>query len=80
MFDCRIGQRYGTARASLNATDGSHGIELLKSEPFVDPATGRKGTYTHKHYHIDGYLILLDLINNSGGFQRGLRNSYPDLP
>lgn len=50
------GSRYAVPRASLNATDGNHGIELLKSEPFEDPATGRKGIYTHKHYHIDGWV------------------------
>eukprot|EP01113_Clastostelium_recurvatum_P006901 TRINITY_DN1316_c0_g1_i1.p1 TRINITY_DN1316_c0_g1~~TRINITY_DN1316_c0_g1_i1.p1 ORF type:complete len:272 (-),score=68.02 TRINITY_DN1316_c0_g1_i1:103-918(-) len=51
----RVGQLYSVAKTSAQQTNGGEGVEVLKNEPYSDPAKG-DGQYTEKIYHLGASL------------------------
>jgi hypothetical protein len=52
----KIGQVYSVARASVEATTGKEGVELVENKKYVDEKTNVQGKYTLKIYHLGGHV------------------------
>ena len=76
----QVGQLYSVAEASKLETGGGEGIEVLVNEPFEDEATGRKGQYTHKVWHLSQKVpAFIRLLAPAGALELHEKawNAYP---
>lgn len=80
----QIGQLFSVAEASKNETGGGEGVEVVKNEPFDDPAvlgeSYPKGQYTFKIYHLKSKIPrLLHMLLPAGSTEvhEHAWNAYP---
>ncbi|KAL0236967.1 hypothetical protein PCE1_000364 [Barthelona sp. PCE] len=75
----RIGQLYGVAKAALETTDGTDGIEIIENRPYTDE-NGVSGQYTLKRFHLKQLIprwISLLLPNSALTVDEKSWNCYP---